>query len=92
MNTQTNTLPLSVVSALVARFDRNLDTLHFSGSEVMIHINQGNLTSYGAWRVSMTHISGEEILATLTADPAADFGWSIKYSVCHNGIWYSMEH
>jgi hypothetical protein len=91
MMTNVKALPVSVAAALVARFDRNLDTLHYSGSEVMFHVNEYNLTSDGAWRVSMMHISGEEILATLSADPAADFGWSIKYSVLHDGIWYAVD-
>ena len=91
MNTQTNTLPVSVVATLVARFDRNFDTLHFSGSNVMVRINEANLTSYGAWRVSMMHISGEEIIATLTSDPNADYGWSMKYSVLHDGVWYAVD-
>ena len=90
-NTKILPIPVPVVAALVARFDPNLNALHYSGSEVMFHINNYNLTSYGAWRVSMTHISGEEILATLTADPTADFGWAIKHSVCHEGIWYPQD-
>jgi hypothetical protein len=57
-----NSLPIAVVSAVVAHFDRDLDTLHFSHSEVHIHINSWRfIADSNRWLIDATHISGQDI-------------------------------
>lgn len=88
MMTNSKVLPVQVVAAIVARFDSNLDTLHYSSREVMLRINEAHMEGEW-WVVSATHISGQDMRITLMPDTSKDFGYAVSYSVLYQGEWYN---
>lgn len=70
----TNYLPLNVIGAIVARFDPNLDELHFSHREVNIRLNNDSRRlPNGSWVVSATHISGEDLIIQVSPNLEVTF-------------------
>jgi len=68
----TNTLPVSVVSAIVARFDPDFDTLRFHGNEVHVRIHEFTYNN-DSWTVTATHISGVEMIIVVDANLQVSF-------------------
>jgi hypothetical protein len=79
----TNILPLPVVMAIVARFDPDLDTLHFSNREVNIRVyGEPTLYSDGSWVVEALHISGQTLIITVSRD--LEVAFDIWCDRCHS--------
>lgn len=70
MNTNYNTLPLPVLSAIVAHFEHNLDELRFGHNIVNIMINSDTVTALprGEWIMEAVHVSGEDVVIVATAE------------------------
>jgi hypothetical protein len=64
MITKYNILPLPVLSAIVSRFDPNLDELRFGHSIVNIMISSDTVTAYsdGSWVMEAVHVSGADVI------------------------------
>ena len=80
----TNILPLPVLSAIVTRFDPNLDTRLFSRNQASVMISSDTVTAYsdGSWVMEAVHVSGADLIVRVSADLAVSVE---EYcSRCHN--------
>ena len=84
MITKYNTLPLPVLSAIVARFDPNLDTLKFGHNIVNIMISSDTVTAYndGSWVMEAVHVSGADLIVRVSAN--LEVSAEEYCSHCHN--------
>jgi hypothetical protein len=86
MKTNMNSLPLPVVSAIVAHFEHDHDELHFSHKDVRIQINSFYFVDdSNSWCVTCTHVSGQDIRIVvrdnqiLTMSTLEDGDWVVFY-------------
>jgi len=86
MTTNMNSLPLPVVSAIVAHFERDHEELHFSHKDVRIQINSFYFVDdNNSWCVTCTHVSGQDIRIVvrdnqiLTMSALEDGDWVVFY-------------
>jgi hypothetical protein len=86
MMTNTNYLPLPVVSAIVAHFEHDNDEVHFGHNDVRIKINSFYyVADTASWCVTCTHVSGQDIRVTVrdnqifTMSMLEDGDWVVFY-------------